>query len=484
MNFTEKDLQQLQQIGISENDVHNQIENFKKGFPFVQLEHAATIGDGIIKLDENDLAKYQDFFNKNLDKTTPVKFVPASGAASRMFKELFAYNENPTDDSSMSTMLDKVDNFAFSEDLKSLNSTNDKPQLANLILNEEGLNYGHLPKGLIKFHHYPEGSRTALEEHLVEGAHYSKDAKNIVRIHFTVSPEHLDPIKELVDSKKPSYESGYGVRYDISYSTQARSTNTIAVDLDNAPFREGDGSLLFRPAGHGAILKNLGALSGDIIFVKNIDNVVPDRLKPTTYQYKTALGGYLLWLQSQVFRFISEIENDSFDKTEIDTFLKSHYGIDGISLDKKSIITLLNRPMRVCGMVKNEGEPGGGPFWVKDENGTSSLQIIETSQIDMSAPSQAAIVNEATHFNPVDLVCTLKNHSGQQFDLTKYVDPKTGFISAKSKDGKDLKAQELPGLWNGSMADWLTVFVEVPVITFNPVKTVNDLLRPEHQPES
>lgn len=483
MTFTEKDLQQLKQIGISESDVLRQIENFKNGFPFVQLEHAATIGDGIVKLESDNLAKYQAYYDNSLDKTIPIKFVPASGAASRMFKELFAFNENPTDNSPMSKMLESVGNFSFSDDLKRLNPTPSKQELADLILNEAGLNYGHLPKGLIKFHYYKDGSRTALEEHLVEGAHYSRDSENVVRIHFTVSPEHLDPIKNLVDAKKGGYESAFGVNYEISYSTQARSTNTIAVDLENTPFREPDGSLLFRPAGHGAILKNLGALDGDIIFVKNIDNVVPDRLKNTTYQYKKALGGYLLWLQSQVFDFISGIEKGNFNKVEIDEFLKTQYGIDSTSMNRESILSLLDRPMRVCGMVKNEGEPGGGPFWVRDENGTSSLQIIETSQIDLSEPSQAAIVKDATHFNPVDLVCTLKNHQGERFDLTKYVDPKTGFISAKSKDGKDLKAQELPGLWNGSMADWLTVFVEVPVITFNPVKTVNDLLRPEHQPE-
>ncbi len=361
------------------------------------------------------------------------------------------------------------------------------------LLEDKGLGYGKLPKGLLKFHHYDSANRVALEEHLVEAAKYgtSKNGKAIV--HFTVSPEHMEKFAEQVHKVKAKYENEFKVTYDISFSVQKSSTDMIAVDMENEPFREKDGSLLFRPGGHGALIENLNDLNANLIFIKNIDNVVPDRLKKTTTVYKKAIGGLLLKLQSEAFELLKGLDkrNDpelikrvaEFAKTELN--IKIPQDFEGLNLnDKKSFLHRhLNRPIRICGMVKNEGEPGGGPFWVKNSKGEVSLQVVESSQVNSNDDAQMEILKSSTHFNPVDLVCGIKNYNGESFDLHKFIDPETGFISIKSKDGKNLKAQELPGLWNGAMADWITIFVEVPVITFNPVKTVNDLLRPQHQPE-
>lgn len=361
------------------------------------------------------------------------------------------------------------------------------------LVNPEGLDYGNLPKGLLKFHSYGGASRTALEEHLAEAALYATGSDRTAHVHFTVSPEHLSRFKEKVSEVTGLYEKEYGIHYKISFSVQKPSTDTIAVDMENNPFRESDGTILFRPGGHGALIENLGDIDGDLVFVKNIDNVVPDRLKPETTRYKKAIGGLLLKLQSRAFNYLETLEKGTVDNAtleEISEFavndlkiiLPEHFG--EASPEGKSVLlaNMLNRPIRICGMVKNEGEPGGGPFWVKDTRGRTSLQIVESSQVDQKDAGQMELMSKATHFNPVDLVCGIRDYRGNKFDLHRFIDPQTGFISIKSKGGKDLKAQELPGLWNGAMADWITVFVEVPIITFNPVKTVNDLLRPQHQP--
>jgi hypothetical protein len=365
--------------------------------------------------------------------------------------------------------------------------------IAEALLANDGLSYGNLPKGLILFHRYNDSSRTAMEEHLVEGAQYCRDTNGNLNLHFTVSSEHRVGFGKLVERVKEHYESHYDVKINISFSEQKSSTDTIAVEMDNTPFRNPDGTLLFRPGGHGALLDNLNDINSDIVFIKNIDNVVPDRLKPQTVRYKKALAGLLLSYKGIIFDYIMKLHNDEyvddeflhqvldFSKNELCILPPNSLNTNDLKELKRYLIDTLNRPIRVCGMVKNQGEPGGGPFWAKNTDGTTSLQIVESSQIDLNDQSITEIFNQSTHFNPVDLVCYLKDYKGEKFDLLKYRDPLTGFISVKSKDGRNLKAQELPGLWNGGMSNWNTIFVEVPLITFNPVKSVNDLLRDEHQ---
>jgi hypothetical protein len=395
--------------------------------------------------------------------------------------------------------------FAFYEELKALLRKNgydlekliaglDFQPVLNYFLSEEGMDYASKPKGLLLFHNYEDGPRLSVEEHLVEGAHYSTDKNNKTSVHLTVSPEHQQKFEEAIKLKKEKYEKKFDVSFDISFSQQKPSTDTIAVDMHNEPFRNSDGSLLFRPGGHGALIENLNDLNGEIIFIKNIDNVVPDRLKGETYIYKKVIGGLLMKLQESNFEFLDMLEDGNlhddelenirqFAENELNIFVPAAY--DGYEKIEKIdfLYGMMNRPMRVCGMVKNEGEPGGGPFWVINDRDEWSLQIVESSQIDFSNEEQKEIAGQASHFNPVDLVCAVKDFKGENFDLREFVDPETGFVSQKSKDGKELKAQELPGLWNGAMADWITIFVETPIITFNPVKIINDLLRPQHQPE-
>ncbi|MBM3436819.1 MAG: DUF4301 family protein, partial [Bacteroidetes bacterium] len=444
-------------------------------------------------------------------------FVPASGAASRMFQALFNFLEKATTPdlakeeitkdkgfNSVSNFFSNLRKFAFYKDLQGAfmdNGDNLEERLVQKeytiiiewLLTEKGLNYGKLPKGLLRFHSYPNGERFSFEEHLIEAIRYGKSEGNDASIHFTVSPEHLKLFEDQVEKASKHYENLLGVKLNYSFSVQKPSTDTIAVDPDNLPFREDDGMLLFRPGGHGALIENLNDLDAGIVFIKNIDNIVPDRLKDETVKYKKVIGGLLLKLQLSVFAYLEELENgaESGRCDKIADFARTQLNItfpDGFlqfTPDKKKelLIHYLNRPIRVCGMVKNEGEPGGGPFWVKNSRGEISLQIVESSQIDMKNSDQVQVLKQATHFNPVDLVCGIVNYKGEHFNLTEFIDPETGFISEKSKNGRALKAQELPGLWNGAMADWGTLFVEVPTITFNPVKTVNDLLRPQHQPE-
>ncbi len=364
-----------------------------------------------------------------------------------------------------------------------------KDIVANL-LTTPGLNYGSLPKGLLKFHKYAEGARTPLEEHLVEGALYACSSTGKVNVHFTVSSEHHELFEKLVNEKMPEYAKKFGVEYNISFSEQKPSTDTIAADSDNKPFRE-DGKLVFRPGGHGALIENLNDLDVDIIFIKNIDNVVPDRLKSDTVTYKNLIAGVLVTLQQKTFEYLKILDSGKYSQEQIEEIIRfvqqklfcRKSDIKNME-DAELVIYLrnkLNRPIRVCGMVKNVGEPGGGPFLAYNQDGTVSLQILESSQIDMKDPKKKEMFDNGTHFNPVDLVCAVRDYKGNKFNLTEYVDKSTGFISSKSKNGRDLKALELPGLWNGAMSDWNTIFVEVPLTTFNPVKTVNDLLRDQHQ---
>ena len=504
--LTQEDRELLAKKGISEEKLAEQLNDFKTGFPYLELDGAAAIDNGIMAIDEEKEKAYSKAWDAyKLGDKTIVKFVPASGAASRMFKNMFeflgaAYNAPETDFEKK--FFDRIHDFAFFDDLNAACLKNQgkdidtlveegkyKPVVANL-LESAGLNYGQLPKGLLKFHKYEEGARTPLEEHLVEGSRYAANKNGDVNVHFTVSPEHRSLFEKLVDEKVSCYAAKFGTEYHVSFSEQKPSTDTVAATMDNEPFRT-DGKLLFRPGGHGALIENLNDLDADIVFVKNIDNVVPDRLKADTVTYKKVIAGVLVTLQKKAFDYLNLLDSGKYTHAQIEeiiNFLQHDLCCRNpqISLleDAELVVYLknkLNRPMRVAGVVKNVGEPGGGPFRAYNADGTISLQILESSQIDTDDPVKKEMFENGSHFNPVDLVCAVKDYKGNKFDLVKYVDKSTGFISYKSKNGKELKALELPGLWNGAMSDWNTVFVEVPLSTFNPVKTVNDLLRPQHQ---
>ena len=491
--------------GISAEQVAEQLETFKKGFPFLKIENAATIGQGILNPEADEVENYLKSWDNYCSKGAAIlKFVPASGAASRMFKDLFSFlsaeYEVPTTDFEKNFFAN-INKFAFFGDLNTMCVKNNNATIAELVaagnykavvfnlLDFTGMNYGSLPKGLLKFHTYGDDARTSAEEHFVEGALYAA-TDGVVKLHFTVSPNHKALFEELVAERKAYYEEMFGVRYDISFSEQKQCTDTIAVDADNAPFRE-NGAIVFRPGGHGALIENLNDIDADVIFIKNIDNVVPDRLKPDTVTYKKLLAGILVEKQKKAFEYLELIDSGAYTYEQIEEMIHflqrdlqcRNYDIKDME-DGDLVIYLrnkLNRPMRVCGMVKNVGEPGGGPFLAYNQDGTVSLQILESSQIDMNNEEAKSMFENGTHFNPVDLVCAVKNYKGEKFNLPQYVDKNTGFISHKSKNGRELKAMELPGLWNGAMSDWNTIFVEVPLVTFNPVKTVNDLLRDVHQ---
>jgi hypothetical protein len=504
--LTEQDLKQITQKGISEEKLNNQLEQFKTGFPFLKLEAAAAIGRGIIAPDEAQRQQYVEAWNQyKAEGRRVVKFVPASGAASRMFKDMFAFVDAdydvPTTDFEKH-YFDNIQKFAFYDALNAACLKNEGKDIPTLIaagnykavaaqmLRPEGLNYGQLPKGLLLFHNYAEGPRTPMEEHLVEGALYAASAGE-AHVHFTVSHEHMELFKQKVAEKADLYAQKYGIKYDITFSEQKPSTDTVAANADNTPFRNDDGSLLFRPGGHGALIENLNEIEADVIFVKNIDNVVPDRLKQDTVEWKQVIAGVLVTLQQKAFGYLRKLDTGKYSHEEIEEMIR--FVQQDLCCRKPDIKELedaelviylrkkLNRPMRVCGVVKNVGEPGGGPFLTYNQDGTVSLQILESSQIDKSNKEYMEMFTKGTHFNPVDLVCAVKDYKGNAFNLPEYVDKTTGFISSKSKSGKELKALELPGLWNGAMSDWSTVFVEVPLSTFNPVKTVNDLLREQHQ---
>jgi hypothetical protein len=498
--LTQKDLQQIAQRGISEEQIKNQLKQFETGFPFLKLESAAAVGNGIIAPSAAERESYVNAWQSYKGEGhRVVKFVPASGAASRMFKNMFAFVDAdydvPTTNFEKKFFAD-IKHFAFYAELDKACLKNEGKNIQDLIaagnykavaanmLKAEGLNYGQLPKGMLLFHQYEEGARTPMEEHLVEGALYAA-SNGEAHVHFTVSHEHIQFFKTKVAEKAGMFEKKYGIKYDISFSEQKPSTDTIAANPDNTPFRESDGSLLFRPGGHGALIENLNEIEADVIFIKNIDNVVPDRLKPETVEWKQVIAGVLVKLQKQAFDYLRKLDAGASetDLKEMAEFIEKRLCCQpkGNKIDEVYIRRKLNRPMRVCGVVKNVGEPGGGPFLTYNQDGTVSLQILESSQIDVNNASYMEMFTKGTHFNPVDLVCAVKDYKGRAFNLPDFVDKTTGFISSKSKSGKELKALELPGLWNGAMSDWNTVFVEVPLGTFNPVKTVNDLLREQHQ---
>ncbi|WP_179004301.1 DUF4301 family protein [Winogradskyella forsetii] len=516
MNFTEKDIKQIESKGLSLDEVKKQVHIFEAGIPFTNIAEAATTDSGIMTLNDSLIDMFIASFEAEKDKKTLLKFVPASGAATRMFKFLFQFvNQYNPDEQSLNSYINRnnlrelslfmvgMEKFPFyREILASLKSkginletlpTQEKVwHFAKAMLDENQLNFGNQPKGLLPFHEYKKDHiSTAFEEHLYEAALYAS-SNGLAKLHFTISEVHEDKFNEEFKNIKHDIEKNTGVTFDISFSYQQQSTDTIALTLDNEPFRKADGSILFRPSGHGALLTNLNNLNADVVFIKNIDNVVVYRYKEEVAKYKKVLAGILLELQTQTFEYLHELDSKAITEerlTTIENFLTNKLSIKISDEYKKYsdrykveyLQEKLNRPIRICGMVKNEGEPGGGPFWVKDHRSNQSLQIVESAQINLEDQKQADILNNATHFNPVDLVCGIKNYKGEKFDLANYVDPNTAFISQKTKNGKQLKALELPGLWNGSMAHWTTIFVEVPIITFNPVKTVNDLLKSPHQ---
>ena len=476
--FTKEDLQQIEQQGLTKAQVEQQIENFRKGFPYLNIVRAAAAGDGVLVMSDEEIAKAEARYEEASANIKVVKFVPASGAATRMFKELFEYVNDDKRTPGIDKLLDNIEKFAFWPELsKYIMPDSPDEEIVESIV-KTGLCYGSKPKGLVTFHSYPEGNRKAVEEHLVEGALYARSGDEVY-IHFTVSSEHMGGFWDVLGATQPYYEERFGVKYNISFSVQKPSTDTIAVNPDNTPFRTDEGKLLFRPAGHGALIENLNDIDADVIFVKNIDNVTTDERRGDTVKYKKALAGLLLELQEQAFEYLKVLEVGGADLEPIAKFVEEKLCVKlPEDYNTELLKAVLNRPIRVCGVVRNQGEPGGGPFWVDGGDGTESLQIAESSQI---APEDMHLMKSATHFNPVDLVCGVKDSRGGKFDLTQYTDPSTGFISSKSSGGRDLRAQELPGLWNGAMAKWNTVLVEVPITTFSPVKVVQDLLRPEHQ---
>lgn len=507
--FSLEDLEQLQEHGISMEEAMSQIAAIRDGFPYLDIVSSASLEQGIMRVENEQVTSFLNVWEHFLSTAQGkvYKMVPASGAASRMFKDLYSfmdagYSEPRTD--AEKTFFTQINNFAFFDRLNEACLRNEWKPISKLIeagkhknivdnlINEKGLNYGNLPKGLLLFHAYPKSKRTAAEEHLAEGALYAKQKNGKSHVHFTVSPEHRDLFKALIDKSLPAYTEYFGVIFEVTYSEQKASTDTLALTEDNTVFRKSDGSILFRPGGHGALISNLNDLpDADVVFIKNIDNVVPDYYKSSTIINKKLLGGILVQACKETFGYLRILEREHVSRSELDRiadylsdiYMIKHPDRNSFSDEelKAFLFEKLNRPVRVCGMVRNEGEPGGGPFVVREPDGSTSLQILESTQIDMNRPDQKALFEEGRFFNPVDLVCNIKDYKGKKFDLQKFVNPKTAFISNKSSDGRALKALERPGLWNGAMHHWNTIFVEVPINTFNPVKTVNDLLRSSHQ---
>lgn len=508
MTFTENDKKQITKHGLDIPELHQQIDLISRGVPFVNLHMAATINNGILRCSDSDKDELVSYYEEKKDDYDLMKFVPASGEATRMFKFLFEFlnNYDPkaenmesylqrSKDESLRKFALNLSKFPFHDlviqrmNLLGLTSENDGSgeyliKYIKCLLDADQLNFGGTPKGLIPFHAYEDHTSSPFEEHLLEAIEYASNGSHL-KLHFTVSKKHRSKFENEFNEVTQRMESKTNSKIDVDFSFQNPSTDTIALDLNNFPFRDSYGKLVFRASGHGALLNNLNSLDADIVFIKNVDNVVKQGLLKEISEEKKLLGGVLIKLQKKIFSYLIQLEKDNLSDSEIDEMLdfaknQLNYIPNSSEEKKEQLIKFLNRPIRVCGMVKNEGQPGGGPFWINDKHGIS-LQIVESAQVDLSNHEQESIFRSSTHFNPVDIVCGLKNYKGESFDLSDFVDHEKAFISIKSKEGRKLKALERPGLWNGSMAHWITVFVEVPLITFNPVKTVVDLLKPEHQ---
>ncbi|MBI5583417.1 MAG: DUF4301 family protein [Deltaproteobacteria bacterium] len=519
-SLSREDLAHLRALGISKTRTLQQIALLQKAGHHRKLDRPCLVGDGIHRISRTEARSLIPVQEAGASAGRFLKFVPASGAASRMFESLLHYHRQSEVSQihqirerarqggprarALLYFLEEWRCFPFSEALRArILAEGLKPgpltkgdrwrTMLDLLLTGRGLNYQVLPKALMTFHRYPDGCRSALEEHLVEAAATIRDEKGRSHLHFTISPEHEDLFREHLSAVKPKHEEQFGARFEISYSHQHRSTDTIALDLEGRPLRDAGGRLYLRPGGHGALLVNLHRLGGDLVYIKNIDNVVPDHLKAATIDWKKILGGYLIQTQRRVNRQLEKLQKKRLTKKDLETGLDFLREVLAVSepqgfwkwpaeLRREFLLQKLNRPLRVCGVVKNQGETGGGPFWVRGRDGNLTRQIVESVQVDLESEEQQEIWSRATHFNPVDLVCSLRDFQGRPFDLRRYVDPEAVFISRKSQNGLALRALELPGLWNGAMADWITIFLEVPLETFNPVKTILDLLRPEHQP--
>ncbi len=511
--FTEKDIRQIENRGMTLEDIENQLSYFRNGISTVNLVRPAIIGDGIIDISEQEQERLIQKFDENKSRFKPVKFVPASGAASRMFKKLFEakhyFEHHPakTDtylkgNPEVRAFFDEIEKYPFYFDLK--NKARDKHldfdlmkksgkyhAILELLLDKEGLNYGELPKALIKFHVYGDISHTAFEEHFAEAVEYLSGEKKELHLHFTVSPDFRDEFEKIAGKLTEAYSEKRGTHFSVDFSEQEPKTDTIAVNLNNEPFRDKEGNLVFRPGGHGSLLGNLNNLDNAVVFIGNIDNIPSEEPDNLRIRYKKLLGGFLLTRVDKIHRLLRRLdaeENGEDFRREVTGFINEISNDEAVLLAKepdeafrRRAHDFLNRPIRVCGMVENVGEPGGGPFWVKDRSGKISRQIVERSQTDLSDFEQENILNLSTHFNPVDMVCFIRNYKDQVFDLFDYRDPDQGFISKKSFNGEDIKALEHPGLWNGSMEGWITYFIDVPLSTFTPVKTVFDLLRPEQE---
>jgi len=478
--FSENDIKQITEHGLTIADIKQQLNDFQTGFPFANIVRPATLNDGILQPDPDSFATFIKTYDDEKQNYKITKFVPASGAATRMFKDLFDFLNTGNTNDTTNKVVANINRFAFYDELKKyLPDTPTAHDIISAMLDTNKLNMGALPKALIAFHKYNDGARTAAHEHLIEGAEYAA-SNGTVNIHYTLSPEHQTKFNELMTKIIPDSEKKFNVKFNITTSIQNPGSDTIAVNFDNTPFRDDNGNLVFRPAGHGALIENLNKIDSDIIFIKNIDNITNDAHRDDTIAYKKLLAGILISIQKRIFQFMHDLDSDNYNETELRNFIQNDLNepLPNGNISREKFIEILNRPIRVCGVVKNTGEPGGGPFWVHDNTtDRDTLQITESSQI---APNARDIMTQSTHFNPVDLVCGVRDWCGNKFDLTKFIDTKTGFISEKSSNGRPLRAMERPGLWNGAMAHWHTIFVVTPNTTFTPVKKVSDLLSPAH----
>ncbi|MBI9076390.1 MAG: DUF4301 family protein [Desulfatibacillum sp.] len=514
--FTKDDLKHFRARNVSLETIKDQLAIFEKGPAYLDIVRPCTQGDGIRLLEPGQVEHFVQIYEKALQTRTVAKFIPASGASTRMFQDLFTWRKNKLEGTALPLeeaakkddknalfilkFLANLRRFAFypliqkmyaklNRDVPTTNTSEDCLDIINTVLDDSGLGYGQFPKGLIKFHRYGDFMRTPFEEHLVEAAQYGRSAGHYCHMHYTVSKTHLDNFRVKFEALKEAYENFIGVEYYVDFTVQSSSTDTIAVTPENIPFRQEDGSILFRPGGHGALLGNLNAINHDIIYINNIDNVVPDRLKAERARWKKALAGFLVFLQERTFKFITMLSREDTNSAlvkEAVEFASEFFGLQSYfhnlsPLETRAMaIKLLNRPVRICGMVKNQGDPGGAPFWTREMDGNLTVQIVESAQINKRSKQAVDIFSASTHFNPVDVVCGVKDYEGNKFDLEKFVDKEAVFISEKSMKGRSLRGLELPGLWNGSMSGWNSVFLEVSKAAFNPVKTVNDLLLPSH----